>query len=75
LLMSASYPPDAYGIRYDHITPADLTREPAPGLYVVSAHFVARIPALPASSDWLHRIQPIAIVGHSLYVYDIPQTP
>jgi hypothetical protein len=35
---------------------------------------VARIPAFPRASDWLRRIQPIAIVGHSLYVYDIPPT-
>jgi hypothetical protein len=43
----------------------DLMKAPAPGLYAVSAHFVARTPA-----EWLHRA-PTTIVGHSIYVYDI----
>jgi hypothetical protein len=72
LAIFSSFPPEAYGIRCELLRASELTREPSPGLYVVSAHYVARIPALPRSSDWLRRIQPVAIVGHSLYVYDIP---
>jgi hypothetical protein len=69
-----SFPPEAYGIHYQRLEGYELAVEPTPGLYVVSAHLVARIPAFPRASDWLRRIQPIAIVGHSLYVYDIPPT-
>jgi hypothetical protein len=40
-------------------------KPPAPGLYAVSAHYVARVPA-----EWL-KWPPAAIVGHALYVFDI----
>jgi hypothetical protein len=75
LAMRTSFPTDNYGIRGESIDPSSLAREPTPGLYVVSASYVGRIPALPRASDWLRRIPPTAIVGHSLYVYDIPPTP
>ena len=49
---------------------------PDPGLYVISAHFLARLPPLgdrvdPGAGRWMTTTQPTAIVGHSLYVYDI----
>jgi len=75
LAMLTYFPAENYGIRGESMDPSSLAREPTPGLYVVSASYVARIPALPRASDWLRRIPPIAIVGHSLYVYDIPPTP
>jgi len=75
LAIFTSFPPEAYDIQCQRIDASELAKEPAPGLYVVSASIVARLPALPGMSDWLRRIQPTAIVGHSLYVYDIPQTP
>jgi hypothetical protein len=49
----------------------DLMKEPEPGLYVVSAHFVARAAALNRAADWLQITKPTAIVGHAMYVYDI----
>ena len=60
----------------ERIGPEELLQDPQPGLYVVSAHFVARVPALgarlkPGAGEWLRRTPPVAIVGHSLYVYDI----
>ncbi len=52
-----SFPPTAYGLNAE---PVDaLMKPPAPGLYAVSAHFVARVPA-----EWLKR-PPAAIVGHT----------
>jgi hypothetical protein len=72
LAMSFSFPPEAYGINCQRLKVDDLVREPGPGLYAVSAHLVARIPALSGASDWLQRMQPVAIVGHALYIYDIP---
>ena len=72
--------PEAYGIACDRIGPEELLADPKPGLYVVSAHFVARVPALgaslePGSGEWLRRTTPLAIVGHSLYVYQIGTRP
>jgi hypothetical protein len=68
--------PEAYGVAGERIGPEELMEAPQPGLYVVSAHFVARVPALgarlkPGAGEWLRRTPPVAIVGHSLYVYDI----
>ncbi len=60
-----SFPPQNYGLRYTSFNPAG---EPAPGLYVVSAHFVARA---GAGSSWIGRTSPSAIVGHALYLYEI----
>ena len=65
-------PASAYGIR--SVTPdiMELGQRPVRGLYVVSAGSVARIPAIAGASDWLRRTPPAAIVGHALYVYDVP---
>lgn len=57
-----SYPPQNYGIQY--VRPEDV--QTAPGVYVVSAHFV---PRLAASGTWFGKFEPAAIVGHSMYVY------
>jgi hypothetical protein len=66
-----SFPPEAYGIPYEKTSFTKLLEAPAPGLYAVSAHWVARLPALGAS-QWLRNTAPAAVIGHSLYVYDIP---
>jgi hypothetical protein len=73
-----SFPPEGYGVSHEKIGMPDLVGNPAPGLYVFSAHLVARIPALAKklgsdAGQWLRLTPPTAIVGHSLYVYDIPQ--
>jgi 4-amino-4-deoxy-L-arabinose transferase-like glycosyltransferase len=63
LFYFGSFPPAAYGWNAE---PLDaLMKPPAPGLYAVSAHYVARVPA-----EWL-KWPPAAIVGHALYVFDI----
>jgi len=67
------FPPESYGIRYTRAEIADLAVDPPPGLYAVTATQVARVPAYPGASDWLRRIRPVAIAGHSIYVYDIPE--
>jgi hypothetical protein len=41
---------------------------PAPGLYAISAHAIARSGPL----EWPHNTPPTAIVGHALYIFDIP---
>jgi len=66
-----SLPPKVYGLSYADPVRA-LAAAPAPGLYAVSAHFVARGPALGA--PWMRRLRPKAIVGHAFYIFDIPDT-
>jgi len=73
------YPPDAYGISYQGLNVPELMRGPKPGLYVLSAHLVAFLPAIgakvrPGDGQWLRQIPPTAVIGHSFYVYDIPQS-
>jgi hypothetical protein len=72
-----SYPPEAYGISYQGLNVPELMRGPKPGLYVLSAHLVSFLPALgekvrPGDGEWLRQVRPTAVIGHSLYVYDIP---
>ena len=68
--------PDSYGVSYDTVQESEILADtPQPALYVISAHFVARIPALadkllPGKHLWLRDLLPTAVVGHSLYVYD-----
>jgi Dolichyl-phosphate-mannose-protein mannosyltransferase len=64
-----SFPPEAMGVPSQALSVyyIETTPVPAPGLYVVSAQYVARYPM-----SWLRTIGPTAIVGHALYVYDIP---
>ena len=59
-----SFPPAAYNLPVRDIQ--EIPRTPQPGLWAFSAHTVARLP-----DTWLHTMQPTAIVGHSIYVYDV----
>jgi hypothetical protein len=59
-----SFPPAAYGLDVVPVGPEQLAQDPEAGIYVVSAHFVARAPAA-----WLRT--PTEIIGHSMYVYRI----
>ena len=72
---TTQFPPEAYGIQCRHLQLEDLFKKPEPGIYVVSAHLVARGPAAARSvgkdAEWLRTTKPVAIVGHALYVYDI----
>jgi hypothetical protein len=72
------FPPEAYGIRSQPADHGEIMYGPTPGLYVVSAHVVTHVSAMgekygTGAGQWLRRTPPAAIVGHSLYVYDIPQ--
>jgi hypothetical protein len=67
-----AFPPDAYGIVSETASPLELGKTPLSGLYVVSAGLVARIPAIPGATQWLRRTPTVAVVGHALYVYEIP---
>ncbi len=74
-----TYPPQAYGISFQGLNVPELMRGPKPGLYVLSAHLVAFLPAIgakvrPGDGKWLLEVPPTAVIGHSLYVYDVPQS-
>jgi len=62
-----SVPPSAYGLSVELIRPDDLLAPP-PGLYVISAHWVAQ--ASGHGATWLQTTPPKAIIGHALYVYE-----
>jgi hypothetical protein len=68
--------PDLYGLSYIPVGPDDLLKPRPPGLYVISAHFVARGIGNLARQEgegpgnWLLHTPPTAIVGHAYYIYD-----
>jgi len=64
-----SFPPEAWGIPSQTLSLYYIESNPvpAPGLYVVSAKYVSRY-----TLSWLRTTAPTAIVGHALYIYDIP---
>lgn len=71
-----SVPPEAYGIAYSPMSDDDLLNGQTPGLYAVSAHIVASTPAVAkqargGGAEWLRRKQPVAIVGHAFYIFDL----
>jgi hypothetical protein len=66
------FPSEAYGITSVKPDVTELGNQPLSGMYVVSASSVARIPAIRGASDWLRRTPTVAVVGHALYVYDLP---
>ena len=70
-------PPEAYGIRQVPMSDDDMLYGRSPGLYAVSAHIVASTPAVAfrargGGAEWLRRTQPVAIVGHAYYIFDVP---
>jgi hypothetical protein len=72
-----TFPPEAYGLAAERMGLPELLESPTPGLYIVSAHWVAHVPALASTrhsgaADWLRDTPPVAVIGHSFYVYDRP---
>ncbi len=47
---------------------------PAPGMYGISAsHLQGMVLAEPDMFDWFRRQEPVIHLGHSIFIYDIPQ--
>jgi hypothetical protein len=73
------FPPEAYGIEFERVTDSDLLTGSRPGLYAISAHIVASTPAIAkrlrgSGAEWLRDSEPVAVVGHAYYVFDVPGT-
>jgi hypothetical protein len=67
------FPSEPYHIRAQPVTVEELARGPVPGgIYAVSAHLVARMSVWMPGCGWLRTVPPRAVVGHALYIYDIP---
>jgi hypothetical protein len=71
-----TFPPEAYGLRYEKFLTHQLMPDPAPGWYAVSAHLVGRIPTVgekfqQGGGAWLRRMAPEYIVGHAFYIYHV----
>jgi len=73
------FPAEAYGLNAQKIEYQQLLnmKSPEPGLYAVSANYVARAPAegerfYSGGGAWLQSLRPTAIVGHGFYIFDIP---
>jgi hypothetical protein len=71
--------PAVYGVVYEPIAPLRgappvLPRRfnPEPGLYAISATTLDGVPlALPATYDWFRHREPLARVGHVMFLYDV----
>jgi hypothetical protein len=74
LFYFGSAEPSAWGVVSEPFDVADV-EAPRPGLYAISAHYLAwfrKLEALEgADSDWLEKYEPIDRVGESIYIYRI----
>jgi 4-amino-4-deoxy-L-arabinose transferase-like glycosyltransferase len=68
------YPP-YYGLQAEPMEPAEMVADPAPGVYAISTHCLARVREHNAAAgrelDWLARFTPIGRVGRSTYVFEV----
>jgi len=62
--------PEYYGIRAEWLQPADLTRTPAPGIYIIGAYDLIRARA-HYGIDWLTRYEVIDRIGYSIFVFRV----
>ena len=50
---------------------------PKPGYYAISVQNLIRFKLRPQQAgpvvDWLHRYEPVARAGHSIYIYHFPE--
>lgn len=72
----AEYDPAMYGVHGEVLQPGEvlsrLTRpDPPPGVYAVSVHVLNRARLFTAPIDPLRDLVPVAVLGHTIYVYDL----
>ena len=74
----AWYDPGLYGVVGNVRGPAEVlpllaTPDPPPGVYAVSAHLLTRTRwGRPLGVDLLTDLTPVAVLGHSIFVFEIP---
>ena len=74
----AWYDPGLYGVVGNVRGPAEVlpllaTPDPPPGVYAVSAHLLTRTRwGTPHGVDLLTDLTPVAVLGHSIFVFEIP---
>jgi len=72
--------PDLFGVQGIAVSVDDLVQAHPAGIYALSAHILARTKARlrdqygAGPGNWLLHAQPIAVVGHAFYIYDVPGT-
>ena len=74
--------PAAYGVEYEPIAPMTgappvLPRRfrPEPGIYAISATTLDGVPLpLPSMYDWFRHREPIARIGHVMFVYQVTES-
>jgi hypothetical protein len=71
VISNFGFPPEAYNIPAEALSGRVIT-DPSPGLYAVSAHLVARMRPSSRFRNWMQSTEPVAIVGHAIYIYDLP---
>ena len=68
--------PAAYGVESVDFSTQELMH-PKPGYYAISVQNLIRFELRPQQAgpvvDWLHRYEPIAKAGHSIYIYHFPE--
>jgi hypothetical protein len=80
-----SVPPETYGIRYQPLYPEAALGEPghfspmapAPGIYAISATNLTGQYLLsnPSVFSWFWRQEPIATIGHTIWIFEVPPDP
>lgn len=69
--------PQRYGIRSAPLTQAEWDGRLEPGLYAISSYALVygRLEARerPGHLDWLDKLRPRAVIGYSIYVYEVPE--
>lgn len=67
--------PSRYGISYQLVTQAEWDSATVPGLYAISSYplVYGQIAARenPKHRDWLNQRMPVAIIGNSIWIYEI----
>jgi hypothetical protein len=68
--------PQRYGIVSSPLSQAEWDGQLQPGLYAISSYHLVygmlQARQRPAHLDWLREMRPTTIIGHSIYVYDVP---
>ncbi len=72
--------PEVYGVRYDRLPPAYGTQRfprwnPPPGDYAIGATVLQGDYTVPPwQYEWFRAQEPIAVLGHALFLYHVPAT-